>query len=217
MIFNNNPEKRAEKLQQKALENQRNHIYKEMVAKEKLHKKEKKIAPKDSYISLQHINKIYDNKVQAVFDFNLEIKQHEFIVFVGPSGCGKSTTLRMIAGLEDITYGDLFIDGKYANELLPKQRDIAMVFQNYALYPNMSVFDNIAFSLKIKRLPKDEIKKRVINAAELLDIKQYLDRKPSALSGGQRQRVALGRAIVRDVRVFLMDEPLSNLDAKLRV
>ena len=206
-----------DKKNKKLLEKKREQIHKEMLLNSYISRKEPKIAPKDVCISLKNINKIYPNHVQAVYDFNLDIKEKEFIVFVGPSGCGKSTTLRMIAGLEDITYGDLFIDGKYANELLPKQRDIAMVFQNYALYPNMSVFDNIAFSLKIKRLPKDEIKKRVINAAELLDIKQYLDRKPSALSGGQRQRVALGRAIVRDVRVFLMDEPLSNLDAKLRV
>ena len=206
-----------DKKNKKLLEKKREQIHKEMLLNSYISRKEPKIAPKEVCISLKNINKIYPNHVQAVYDFNLDIKEKEFIVFVGPSGCGKSTTLRMIAGLEDITYGDLFIDGKYANELLPKQRDIAMVFQNYALYPNMSVFDNIAFSLKIKRLPKDEIKKRVINAAELLDIKQYLDRKPSALSGGQRQRVALGRAIVRDVRVFLMDEPLSNLDAKLRV
>lgn len=171
----------------------------------------------DAYVSLQHIDKIYDNNVQAVFDFNLNIKKHEFIVFVGPSGCGKSTTLRMIAGLEDISAGDLYIDGEYANNKSPKDRDIAMVFQSYALYPHMSVYNNMAFGLKIRHLPKDEIDRRVRDAARILQIEEYLDRKPKALSGGQRQRVALGRAIVRNAKVFLMDEPLSNLDAKLRV
>lgn len=284
--------KRQEKLKQKALENQREYIYKKMVAYEKVHKKERKIAPKGSFISLQHINKIYDNKVQAVYDFNLEIKKHEFIVFVGPSGCGKSTTLRMIAGLENITSGDLYIDKVYANDLEPKDRDIAMVFQSYALYPHMSVKGNMAFGLKIrkrptliydkngepkkainkglikdlkyerknliaylnenknltdleiknindgieelnkkitylennpvevyknKHIPNDEINERVLAAADILQIREYLDRKPKALSGGQCQRVALGRAIVRNAKVFLMDEPLSNLDAKLRV
>lgn len=170
-----------------------------------------------AYVSLQHIDKIYDNKVQAVFDFNLDIKKHEFIVFVGPSGCGKSTTLRMIAGLEDITSGELYIDGELANEKTPKDRDIAMVFQSYALYPHMTVYDNMAFALKIRHLSKEEIDKRVHTAAKILQIEEYLDRKPKALSGGQRQRVALGRAIVRQAKVFLMDEPLSNLDAKLRV
>lgn len=168
-------------------------------------------------LKLNNINKIYDNKVQAVFDFNLDIEDKEFIVFVGPSGCGKSTTLRMIAGLEDITSGDLYIDDKKVNDIAPKDRDIAMVFQSYALYPHMSVYDNMAFGLKIKKTPKDEIDKRVIAAAKALEIEEYLDRKPKALSGGQRQRVALGRAIVRNAKVFLMDEPLSNLDAKLRV
>lgn len=168
-------------------------------------------------LSLKNLNKIYDNNVQAVFDFNLDVKDKEFIVFVGPSGCGKSTTLRMIAGLEDITKGDLYIDEKRVNDIAPKDRDIAMVFQSYALYPHMSVFDNMAFGLKIKKVPKDEINKRVREAAKSLEIEQYLDRKPKALSGGQRQRVALGRAIVRNAKVFLMDEPLSNLDAKLRV
>lgn len=285
-------EKREEKIKQKALANQRERVYSNMVAYEKKHKRERKIAPKDSFISLQHINKIYDNRVQAVFDFNLEIKQHEFIVFVGPSGCGKSTTLRMIAGLEDITAGDLYIDHVYANDLEPKNRDIAMVFQSYALYPHKSVKGNMSFGLKIrkfptlvldkdgnpvkeinkglikdlekekknlslfrqdclasepdripqidkdleeltakieylkvtpvdkyvkKHLPKEEIEKRVQNAAKILQIEEYLDRKPKALSGGQCQRVALGRAIVRNAKVFLMDEPLSNLDAKLRV
>ena len=193
----------------------KNHL--EMIKKENENRKLDKIAPKDSTISIQHVNKIYDNHVQAVYDFNLEIKEKEFIVFVGPSGCGKSTTLRMIAGLEDITAGDLYIDKIYANNLRPKDRNIAMVFQNYALYPNMTVYDNMAFSLKIKRVNKEEIKKRVEHAAKILGIEEYLSRKPAALSGGQRQRVALGRAIVRDAKIFLMDEPLSNLDAKLRV
>jgi len=168
-------------------------------------------------LKLEHIYKIYDNKVTAVTDFNLHIKDKEFIVFVGPSGCGKSTTLRMIAGLEEISKGDLYIDGKRMNDVPPKDRDIAMVFQNYALYPHMTVFDNMAFGLKLRKFPKDEIKRRVDEAAKILGLTEYLDRKPKALSGGQRQRVALGRAIVRDAKVFLMDEPLSNLDAKLRV
>ncbi len=164
-----------------------------------------------------NINKIYDNNVQAVFDFNLEVQDKEFIVFVGPSGCGKSTTLRMVAGLEEITSGDLYIDDKLVNNLEPKDRDIAMVFQNYALYPHMTVYENMAFSLKLKKISRDEIARRVEEAANILGLSQYLNRKPKALSGGQRQRVALGRAIVRHPKVFLMDEPLSNLDAKLRV
>lgn len=168
-------------------------------------------------LSLQHVDKIYDNNVQAVFDFNLEVKDKEFIVFVGPRGCGKSTTLRMIAGLEEITAGDFYIDGKRMNDVEPKDRDIAMVFQSYALYPHMSVYENMAFGLKLRKFSKEEIDKRVHEAARILEIEQYLDRKPKALSGGQRQRVALGRAIVRNAKVFLMDEPLSNLDAKLRV
>jgi multiple sugar transport system ATP-binding protein len=168
-------------------------------------------------LRLEHIYKIYDNNVTAVKDFNLHIQDKEFIVFVGPSGCGKSTTLRMIAGLEEISKGDLYIDGKRMNDVAPKDRDIAMVFQNYALYPHMSVYDNMAFGLKLRKFPKDEIDRRVREAARILGLEQYLDRKPKALSGGQRQRVALGRAIVRDAKVFLMDEPLSNLDAKLRV
>ncbi|WP_137625714.1 ABC transporter ATP-binding protein [Lactiplantibacillus pingfangensis] len=169
-------------------------------------------------INLKHIYKEYDgNDNYSVSDFNLDIKDKEFIVFVGPSGCGKSTTLRMIAGLEDISKGDLVMDGKVINDLAPKDRDIAMVFQNYALYPNMTVFDNMGFGLSIKKMPKDEIKKRVDNAAEILGLTDFLQRKPAALSGGQRQRVALGRAIVRDAKLFLLDEPLSNLDAKLRV
>ena len=170
-----------------------------------------------AYVSLRHVDKIYDNNVQAVFDFNLDIAKKEFIVFVGPSGCGKSTTLRMIAGLEDISRGELWIDGEYSNDRTPKDRDIAMVFQSYALYPHMTVYNNMAFGLKIRHLPKEEIDRRVREAARILQIEEYLDRKPKALSGGQRQRVALGRAIVRNAKVFLMDEPLSNLDAKLRV
>ncbi|MFY4774209.1 ABC transporter ATP-binding protein [Metabacillus sp. RGM 3146] len=168
-------------------------------------------------LKLNSIYKIYDNKVTAVQDFNLHILDKEFIVFVGPSGCGKSTTLRMIAGLEEISKGDFTIDGKKMNDVAPKDRDIAMVFQNYALYPHMNVYDNMAFGLKLRKFPKEDIDRRVKNAAKILGLEQYLDRKPKALSGGQRQRVALGRAIVRDAKVFLMDEPLSNLDAKLRV
>lgn len=167
-------------------------------------------------VSLKNIYKIYDGNVTAVTDFNLEIADSEFIVFVGPSGCGKSTTLRMVAGLEEISKGELKIDGKLMNDVEPKDRDIAMVFQSYALYPHMSVRENMAFPLKLRKMPKDEIDKRVNEAAAILDITQYLDRKPKALSGGQRQRVAIGRAIVREPKVLLMDEPLSNLDAKLR-
>ncbi|MDO4473581.1 MAG: sn-glycerol-3-phosphate ABC transporter ATP-binding protein UgpC [Eubacteriales bacterium] len=169
-----------------------------------------------SEVIIKDMKKVYDNKVTAVHDFNLEIKDKEFIVLVGPSGCGKSTSLRMVAGLEEISGGELYIDGKLMNDVAPKDRDIAMVFQNYALYPHMSVYDNMAFALKLKKTPKDEIDKKVREVAEILDITQYLDRKPKALSGGQRQRVAIGRAMVRDPKVFLMDEPLSNLDAKLR-
>ncbi len=167
-------------------------------------------------LSLRHIYKKYPGGVTAVSDFNLEIKDKEFIVFVGPSGCGKSTTLRMVAGLEEITEGELFIGDVLANDVAPKDRQIAMVFQNYALYPHMSVFDNMAFGLKLNKTPKEEIKRRVEEAARILDITHLLDRKPKALSGGQKQRVALGRAIVRNPKVFLLDEPLSNLDAKLR-
>ncbi|WP_110928980.1 ABC transporter ATP-binding protein [Bacillus massiliglaciei] len=166
---------------------------------------------------LDHIYKTYDKNVTAVKDFNLKIADKEFIVFVGPSGCGKSTTLRMIAGLEEISEGDLYIDGKRMNDVSPKDRDIAMVFQNYALYPHMTVYDNMAFGLKLRKMSKNEIKSRVQEAAKILGLEEFLKRKPKALSGGQRQRVALGRAIVRDAKVFLMDEPLSNLDAKLRV
>ena len=167
-------------------------------------------------VKLTDVKKVYDNKVTAVHDFNLEIMDKEFVVFVGPSGCGKSTTLRMIAGLEDISDGTLEIDGEVVNDLQPKDRDIAMVFQNYALYPHMTVYDNIAFSLRLKKVPEDEVYDRVTNAAKILGITEYLTRKPRALSGGQRQRVAIGRAMVRNAKVFLMDEPLSNLDAKLR-
>ena len=169
-----------------------------------------------STVSLKNIYKIYDNSVTAVSDFNLEIADKEFIVLVGPSGCGKSTTLRMVAGLEEISKGELYIDGKLVNDVEPKDRDIAMVFQSYALYPHMTVRENMEFPLKLKKVPKEEIQQRVDQAAEILGITQYLDRKPKALSGGQRQRVSIGRAIVREPKVLLMDEPLSNLDAKLR-
>jgi len=286
-------QKKENKKHEKQVERLRIRVHNEMTEYQKQHAKEKKKAPAGSYISLKNINKIYPNHVQAVYDFNLEVKEHEFIVLVGPSGCGKSTTLRMIAGLEDITAGDLFIDGTYANDLHPKDREIAMVFQSYALYPHMTVAGNMAFSLKIRKfptllvdkegnpilkinkrairnlklstknlcdykesnknklsqseldeiqkdidennekiayleqtpvecyvnrhLPKEEISKRVKDASDILQIQEYLNRKPKALSGGQCQRVALGRAIVRNAKVFLMDEPLSNLDAKLRV
>ena len=169
------------------------------------------------FVRLINVNKVYDKNVHAVVDFNIDIKRKEFVVFVGPSGCGKSTTLRMIAGLEDITSGELYINGRLANNLPSKDRDIAMVFQNYALYPNMSVYDNMAFSLKVRHYPRAEIKDRVNEAARVLELEDYLGRRPKALSGGQRQRVALGRAFVRNAQLFLMDEPLSNLDAKLRV
>ena len=167
-------------------------------------------------VTLEHVKKIYDNKVEAVHDFNLEIKDKEFIVFVGPSGCGKSTTMRMVAGLEDISEGIVKIGDRVVNDVEPKDRDIAMVFQNYALYPHISVYENLAFSLRLRKMSNEEVHKRVCEAAEILGITEYLGRKPKALSGGQRQRVAIGRAIVRDPAVFLMDEPLSNLDAKLR-
>lgn len=168
-------------------------------------------------VSLKHICKKYPNGFEAVKDFNLEVADKEFIILVGPSGCGKSTTLRMIAGLEEITSGELSIDGKVVNGVEPKDRDIAMVFQNYALYPLMTVYENMAFGLKMRKVPKEEIRQKVEAVAKILDLDQLLDRKPKALSGGQRQRVAMGRAIVRNPKVFLMDEPLSNLDAKLRV
>ena len=168
-------------------------------------------------LQLEHITKQYPNGFVAVKDFNLDVEDKEFIIFVGPSGCGKSTTLRMIAGLEDISSGTLKIGGKVMNDVEPKDRDIAMVFQNYALYPHMTVYDNMAFGLKLRKVPKEEIDQKVKAAAKILDLSNLLDRKPKALSGGQRQRVAMGRAIVRNPKVFLMDEPLSNLDAKLRV
>ena len=167
-------------------------------------------------LSLRHIYKKYPGGVTAVSDFNLEIKDKEFLILVGPSGCGKSTTLRMIAGLEEISEGELYIGDRFVNDIAPKDRDIAMVFQNYALYPHMTVFDNMAFGLKLRKVPKEEIKRRVEEAARILDISHLLERRPKALSGGQKQRVALGRAIVRNPKVFLLDEPLSNLDAKLR-
>jgi multiple sugar transport system ATP-binding protein len=167
-------------------------------------------------VTFKGINKVYDKNVEAVKDFNLEVADKEFVVLVGPSGCGKSTTLRMVAGLEDITNGELYIGDKIVNDIAPKDRDIAMVFQNYALYPHMTVYENMAFALKLRKQKKSEIDKKVREAAEILEITELLQRKPKALSGGQRQRVAIGRAIVRHPQVFLMDEPLSNLDAKLR-
>ncbi len=208
--------KRAEeevKHQRKLIKEQ----YNQMVIDEQNRSTEPKVAPEGVYISLRNINKVYDNYVQAVYDFNLDIQEHELIVFVGPSGCGKSTTLRMVAGLENITTGDLYIDGMYCNEKTAKERDVAMVFQNYALYPHLTVYENMAFGLQTRKFDKADIDVRVKRAAEILQITQYLDRLPKELSGGQMQRVALGRAIVRDAKVFLMDEPLSNLDAKLRV
>ena len=170
-----------------------------------------------AYLSLKDINKIYPNGFHAFHNFNLEIEQGEFIIFVGPSGCGKSTTLRMIAGLEDISKGEFHIDGKYANEMRPRERGIAMVFQSYALYPHLSVYDNLAFGLSLQGVDEDVIEQKVLATAKILGLTDYLDRKPRALSGGQRQRVAVGRAIIRKVGIFLMDEPLSNLDAKQRV
>ena len=210
-------EKRSQKVKNKFLYKEQEKYHKELIKQEEKSSEEIKVAPEGYFISLRNINKIYDNHVQAVYNFNLDIKKHEFIVFVGPSGCGKSTTLRMIAGLEEITSGDLFIDGKYSNYLAPKDRNLSMVFQSYALYPHMSVYDNLAFSLKIKKYSKEEIDKRVNEVSDLLEIKDYLKRKPKQLSGGQCQRVSLGRAIMRNVPLYLMDEPLSNLDAKLRV
>ena len=168
-------------------------------------------------VELRNVSKIYDNKLKVVNNVNLTINDKEFVVLVGPSGCGKSTTLRMIAGLEEISEGQIYIDDKLINDISPKHRDIAMVFQNYALYPHMTVYENMAFGLKLRKFSKEDIKQRVNDAAKILDLEKYLDRKPKALSGGQRQRVAVGRAIVRKPKVFLFDEPLSNLDAKLRV
>ena len=187
-------------------------IYPFVSGEDKKSKKKDKDAAPEKKVNLQ----ITDEGVVAVQEFSLDIADKEFIVLVGPSGCGKSTTLRMVAGLEEITAGELYIDGKFMNDVAPKDRDIAMVFQNYALYPHMTVFENMAFSLKLQKVDKKEIERRVHEAAEILDITDYLERKPKALSGGQRQRVAIGRAIVRDPKVMLMDEPLSNLDAKLR-
>jgi len=187
-------------------------VYPFISGEQKKSKKKKEDEPEKKKVNLQ----ITDEGVVAVQQFSLDIKDKEFIVLVGPSGCGKSTTLRMVAGLEEISGGELIIDGKVMNDVAPKDRDIAMVFQNYALYPHMTVYDNMAFSLKLRHTPKDEIDRKVREAAEILDITQYLERKPKALSGGQRQRVAIGRAIVRAPKVMLMDEPLSNLDAKLR-
>ena len=187
-------------------------VYPYVSGEEKKKKRKSADEPEKKKVNLQ----ITDEGVVAVQQFSLDIADKEFIVLVGPSGCGKSTTLRMVAGLEEITDGELIIDGKMVNDVPPKDRDIAMVFQNYALYPHMTVYENMAFSLKLKHVPKDEIDKKVREAAEILDITQYLERKPKALSGGQRQRVAIGRAIVRAPKVMLMDEPLSNLDAKLR-
>ena len=187
-------------------------VYPFVSGEDKKKNKKKADEPEKKKVNLQ----ITDEGVVAVQAFNLDIADKEFIVLVGPSGCGKSTTLRMVAGLEEISDGELYIDGKLMNDVAPKDRDIAMVFQNYALYPHMTVYENMAFSLKLRKESKDIIDKKVREAAEILDITQYLDRKPKALSGGQRQRVAIGRAIVRDPKVFLMDEPLSNLDAKLR-
>ncbi|MDO4938357.1 MAG: sn-glycerol-3-phosphate ABC transporter ATP-binding protein UgpC [Lachnospiraceae bacterium] len=187
-------------------------VYPQDASEKKKAKKAKNAGEEEKKVNLQ----VTEEGVVAVQEFNLDIADKEFIVLVGPSGCGKSTTLRMIAGLEEISGGELYIDGKVVNDVAPKDRDIAMVFQNYALYPHMTVYENMAFSLKLKKTPKDEIDKKVREAAEILDITQYLDRKPKALSGGQRQRVAIGRAIVRNPKILLMDEPLSNLDAKLR-
>ena len=215
--YRNIQEKRIKKRNEKIILKEREKHHKDVVKKEKATRNDEKIAPEGAYISLRNINKIYPNHVQAVFDFNLDINKYEFIVFVGPSGCGKSTTLRMIAGLEKVTSGDLFIDGEYVNEEESKDRNISMVFQSYALYPHMSVYDNMAFGLRVNHVKRKEIDERVRKAAEILQISEYLDRKPNALSGGQCQRVALGRAICKDAKVFLMDEPLSNLDAKLRV
>ncbi|MBO7253505.1 MAG: ATP-binding cassette domain-containing protein, partial [Oscillospiraceae bacterium] len=181
-------------------------------AKQAKKSKKKADQPEEKKVNLQ----ITEKGVIAVQQFNLDIADQEFIVLVGPSGCGKSTTLRMVAGLEEISEGELYIGDRLVNDVAPKDRDIAMVFQNYALYPHMTVYDNIAFALKLRHMPKDEIDRKVKEAAEILDITQYLGRKPKALSGGQRQRVAIGRAIVREPQVLLMDEPLSNLDAKLR-
>jgi len=210
--------KKVNYFKRKEIERKEKALGKRLIAEQRKRDLENpKTCPEGVYVSLQDINKIYDNGFHAVHDFSIDIQKHEFIVFVGPSGCGKSTTLRMIAGLEDISGGALFIDKDYMNDVAPKDRGIAMVFQSYALYPHMTVYDNMAYPLKIMHLSKKEINDRVMKAAKILQIEDLLDRKPKALSGGQRQRVALGRAIVRHAKVLLMDEPLSNLDAKLRV
>lgn len=203
--------------QQKIVNKERKRIYRELSRQDLINRRNAKIAPQNAFISLININKIYDNYVQAVFDFNLNVKEREFLVLVGPSGCGKSTILRIIAGLESITYGDLFINGSYVNDVSAQSRNIAMVFQSYALYPHLNVYENIAFGLRMRHQSKEQINEAVHRVARSLDLEEYLDRKPAKLSGGQRQRVALGRAIVRESKLFLMDEPLSNLDAKLRV
>ncbi len=218
IIKNKFQNRKEENLRKKETEKKRKENYEHVIqAEEERRKLPESDEIPSSYVCLRHINKIYDNNVQAVYDFNLDIQRGEFVVFVGPSGCGKSTTLRMIAGLESITTGDLFIDGTYSNDLEPKDRNTAMVFQNYALYPHLSVYDNMAMGLKVKHVPKEEINQRIKKACEILELTDYLKAKPRNLSGGQCQRVALGRAIVKDAKVFLMDEPLSNLDAKLRV
>ena len=209
--------KKKIKLEQRKLDFERKKHHQDVLKFAREEAKKEKKYDGDAFIVLKSINKIYPNHVQAVYDFSLEIKPNEFIVFVGPSGCGKSTTLRMIAGLEEITSGDLYINKEYSNELPPKDRGVTMVFQSYALYPHLTVYENMAFALRIQHFPKQEIDKRIHDAAKILQLEEYLNRKPSALSGGQCQRVALGRAIVTDANIFLMDEPLSNLDAKLRV
>jgi multiple sugar transport system ATP-binding protein len=217
-LFKKEPsQKQIEKRERAILEKERELHHYEVLKQAEIDAKKEKIAPEGAYISLKNVDKIYPNHVQAVFDFNIDIKEKEFIVFVGPSGCGKSTTLRMVAGLEEITAGDLFINGEYSNDVQPKDRKIGMVFQSYALFPYMTVYENIAFPLEVLKMKKDEIHDRVTKAAKILQLEEYLNRKPNALSGGQMQRVALGRVIVTNSKIFLMDEPLSNLDAKLRV